>query len=163
MLLLSPHGGLYDEKYTTVCKGMQVCGCAPACARSRRLCAALARAPAGGKIKRPAGAQRRPKARPGILRAQGRALCGQPIRLSPQAKQRAAGNMPRGAARFCGCLTAQRPAKYRCRAGPLKPPRSALCRPCEAGTPPKRLPHRLRPPQTPPAAEPAHTARPWRG
>ena len=30
MLLLSPHGGLYDEKYTTVCKGMQVCGCAPA-------------------------------------------------------------------------------------------------------------------------------------
>lgn len=83
------------------------------------------------------------------------------IRLSPQAKQRAAGNMPRGAARFCGCLTAQRPAKYRCRAGPLKPPRSALCRPCEAGTPPKRLPHRASPSSNPACRRACTYCSPW--
>lgn len=126
-------------------------------------CAQLRRAPLPGENKKAAGEQRRPRARPGSLRAQGRALCGRPIRLSPQAKQRATGNMRRGAARLYGRLTARRPAKYRCRAGPLKPPRSARCRPCEADTPPKRLPHRPRPLQTPPAAEPAHTARPGRG
>lgn len=127
-------------------------------------CAQLWRAPLPGeKQKGPPGHSAGPK--PGLAACGRKAapLCGRPIRLSPQAKQRAAGNMRRGAARLCGRLTARRPAKYRCRAGPLKPPRSARCRPCEADTPPKRLPHRLRPLQTPPAAGPAHTARPGRG